>query len=151
MSSKDPPLDEIVWRSPEAAYSMQGIHSNSILFYFAQSPFFDPTSNNAILYSQAMYNQSLLPVLATRETFQGRLKTMAGLEFIVGQEPAETAPGTGTGVWVIRKQTRRKRPGEEDEVTLHSTYFVVGENVYMAPSVADVVSSRMVCKHMFFV
>lgn len=69
---------------------------------------------------------------------------MSGLEFIVGQEPAEQAPGTGTGVWVIRKQTRRKRQGEDDEVTLHSSYFVVGENIYMAPTVADVISSRMV-------
>src|SRR3954454_7555476 len=109
MAAKDPPLDEIVWRSPEAAMSMQGIHSNSILFYFAQSPFFDPTSNNAILWSQAMYNQSMMPIIQTREAFQGRLKTMSGLEFIVAQEPAEMAPGTGTGVWVIRKQTRKKR------------------------------------------
>jgi len=62
----------------------------------------------------------------------------------VAQEPAEMAPGTGTGVWVIRKQTRRKRQPEEDEITVHSTYFVVGENIYMAPAVSDVLGSRMV-------
>jgi MED6 mediator sub complex component len=72
------------------------------------------------------------------------LKTMSGLEYIVAQEPAEMAPGTGTGVWVIRKQTRRKRPGQEDEVTVHSTYFVMGENIYMAPAVGDVIGSRLV-------
>lgn len=72
------------------------------------------------------------------------MRTMAGLEFIVGQEPAEIAPGTGTGVWVIRKQTRRKRPGEEDEITVHSSYFVMGENIYMAPTIADVLGGRMV-------
>lgn len=144
MTSKDPPLDEIVWRSPEVALSMQGIHSNSILFYFAQSPFFDQTSNNAILLSQAMFNQNMLPIIQTREAFQARLQTMSGLEFIVAQEPAEMAPGTGTGVWVIRKQTRRKRQGEEDEITHHASYFVIGENVYMAPSVTDVIGSRMV-------
>lgn len=54
------------------------------------------------------------------------------------------APGTGTGVWVIRKQTRRKRPGQEDEITVHSTYFVMGENIYMAPAVGDVIGSRLV-------
>lgn len=69
---------------------------------------------------------------------------MAGLEFIVAQEPAETAPGTGTGVWVIRKQTRRKRSGEEDEITVHSSYFVMGENIYMAPTISDVLGGRMV-------
>jgi len=75
---------------------------------------------------------------------------MSGLEFMVAQEPAEMAPGTGTGVWVIRKQTRRKRQAEEDEIVVHSTYFVVGENIYMAPAVGDVLGSRLVnlkCNH----
>jgi mediator of RNA polymerase II transcription subunit 6 len=69
---------------------------------------------------------------------------MSGLEYMVAQEPAEMAPGTGTGVWVIRKQTRRKRAGQEDEVTVHSTYFVVGENIYMAPAIGDVIGSQLV-------
>ena len=90
-----------------------------------------------------MFNQDMLRFVATREAFEGHLKTMSGLEFVVAQEPAETAPGTGTGVWVIRKQTRRKRPGQEDEITVHSTYFVMGENIYMAPSLFDIISSRM--------
>jgi mediator of RNA polymerase II transcription subunit 6 len=142
MASQDPPFDEIQWRSPQIAMGMQGIHSNSVLFYFAESPFFDKTSNNAVLFNQALYNQAMLPVIQTREAFEGRLKTMSGLEFIVAQEPAD--PVNGTGVWVIRKQTRRKRQPEEDEITLHSTYFVVGENIYMAPAVADVLGSRTV-------
>jgi mediator of RNA polymerase II transcription subunit 6 len=144
MASKGGELDEIVWRSPELAQSMQGVHDNSILFYFAGSPFFDPTSNNAILYSQAMFNPNMFHFIQTREAFEGRLKTMSGLEFMVAQEPAEKAPGTGTGVWVIRKQTRRKRPPEEDEVTVHSTYYLIGENIYMAPSAGDIIGSRMV-------
>jgi len=90
-----------------------------------------------------MFNQNMLPIIQTREAFEGRLKTMSGLEFIVAQEPAEMAPGTGTGVWVIRKQTRRKRPPEEDEITVQSSYFVVGENIYMAPAVSDILGSRM--------
>ncbi|KAK4104851.1 MED6-domain-containing protein [Parathielavia hyrcaniae] len=80
--------------------------------------------------------------LATRELFEGRLKTMSGLEFVVAQEPADTGPGAGTGVWVINKQTRRKRQ-PEDEIIVHGTYFVVGENIYMAPSLADIISSRI--------
>lgn len=69
---------------------------------------------------------------------------MSGLEFMVAEQPAETGPGAGTGVWVIRKQTRRKRQGEEDEVLVHATYFVVGENIYMAPAFSDILGSRMV-------
>lgn len=144
MASVEPPLDEIQWRDPFAIAELGGLHDNTILFYFARSPFFDKTSNNAVLFSQAIFNPKLTPILATRAKFEGRLKTMQGLEFLVAQEPAETAPGTGTGVWVIRKQSRRKRPGEEDEITVQGTYFIVGENGYTAPSVADILGSRMV-------
>ncbi len=123
---------------------MQGVHSNSVLFYFARSPFFDPTSNNAVLESQSQFNTALQAVVATRETFEARLKSMAGLEFMVAQEPAETGPGAGTGVWVIRKQIRRKRPAEEDEIQVLQTYFVVGDNIYMAPLLSDIIGNRMV-------
>ncbi|KAL7625134.1 Mediator of RNA polymerase II transcription subunit 6 [Parahypoxylon ruwenzoriense] len=142
-STNEPPLDEIQWRHPGLAQSMQGIHSNSVLFYFAESPFFDRTSNNAVLTSQAMFNPTMFHLIQTRELFEGRLKEMSGLEFIVAQEPAEMAPGTGTGVWVIRKQTRRKRE-PEDDISVHATYYVNGENIYMAPTLADILSYRMV-------
>ncbi|KAG4026843.1 hypothetical protein MFRU_036g00760 [Monilinia fructicola] len=143
MASQDPPLDEIQWRDPQWIAGNGGLHENTILHYFAQSPFFDRTSNNSILTTQAMYNPNMMYLLGTRGAFEGRLKTMSGLEFIVAQEPAEMAPGTGTGVWVIRKQTRRKRAPEDDEIIILASYFVVGENIYMAPTVADVLGSRM--------
>ncbi|KAK4110800.1 MED6-domain-containing protein [Canariomyces notabilis] len=136
-----PPLDEIQWRAPPDFE--QGIHSNSVLYYFAQSPFFDKTSNNEVVFQQGLNNPNMTQFLATRELFEGRLKTMSGLEFVVAQEPAETGPGAGTGVWVINKQTRRKRQGEEDEIIVHATYFIVGENIYMAPTLGDIISSRI--------
>ena len=144
MASQENALDEIQWRSNEKVMELGGIHSNTILYYFAASPFFDVTSNNANVFNQALYNQQMTYLLGTRELFEGRLKTMSGLEFIVAQEPAEMAPGTGTGVWVIRKQTRKKIDGQEDQITVHSAYFVVGENIYMAPVVQDVLGMRMV-------
>jgi len=140
----DPPLDEIQWRSPPILAQMGGLHSNTILFYFAESPFFERTSNNAVITSQAMNNISMYHYIQTREAFEGRLKTMSGLEFIVGEEPAETGPGMGTGVWVIRKQTRKKQYQEEDEITVHASFLVVGENIYMAPTLADILASRIV-------
>lgn len=157
-----PALDEIVWQDPiYAAQDCQGIHDNSgmlylrrhnhvltnlttVLFYFQASPFFDQTSNNGILFTQAQMNEKLWPLLATRQAFEGRLRTMAGIEFMVAQEPAETAPGTGTGVWVIRKQRRTKRQGEEDEIAVLASYFVVGLNIYMASSIADILTGRLV-------
>lgn len=116
-----------------------------MLHYFAESPFFDLTSNNAVINSQSQFNPAMAASMGTRQLYEGRLKTMSGLEFMIAQEPAEMAPGMGTGVWVIRKQTRRKRqPPEEDEITVHSTYFVCGDNIYMAPTAADVIASRFV-------
>ncbi|KAL6691551.1 MED6 mediator subfamily complex component domain-containing protein [Trichoderma pleuroticola] len=142
-NSNDPPLDEIQWRSPQIVAQMGGLHSNTILFYFAESPFFERTSNNAVIMAQAMNNVAMYHYIQTREAFETRLKTMSGLEFIVGEEPAETGPGMGTGVWVIRKQTRRKRYQDDDEITVHASFFVVGENIYMAATLADILASRI--------
>ena len=93
--------------------------------------------------------------MQTREAFENRLRTMQGVEFMVAYEPKPPAEqavsgapppagGDYSGIWVIRKQNRRKQQGYEDEVTVLSTYFLVGENVYMAPSVANVIGSRLV-------
>jgi len=146
-----PPLDEIQWKaSPQDMASLPGgLHSNTILFMFRWSPFYDHTSNNEVLYQQGLVNPNMFPFLTTRELFEGRLNTMSGLEYRVAQEPAETGPGMGTGVWVINKQTRQKRQGEEDEITIHTTYFVVGENVYMAPTLSDIISAKIVCRTTF--
>ena len=122
-----------------------------VLHYFSESPFFDVTSNNATLKTQATYNPSMLHIIQTREAFEDRLRTMQGLEFMVAYEPkqpteqvAGVAEVHDSGVWVIRKQIRRKRQGYEDEVTVLSFYFVIGENIYMSPSVANVIGSRLV-------
>ncbi|KAL2007316.1 hypothetical protein VTN00DRAFT_8754 [Thermoascus crustaceus] len=149
--SQDAPLEEILWRSPPHVQMMGGyLHSNNILFYFAESPFFDATSNNASLAVQASYNEAFRQFVETREAFEGRLKTMQGLEFMVTYDPLQAAAQSETAfahepsnIWVIRKQMRRKRPGLEDEVTPLSTYFVVGDTIYMAPSVASVVGNRI--------
>jgi mediator of RNA polymerase II transcription subunit 6 len=77
---------------------------------------------------------------------------MQGLEFIVSFDPLEAAAQSNpnrfdfepNNIWVIRKQERRKRSGMEDEVTVIATYFVVGDTIYMAPSVASVVGNRIV-------
>ena len=42
------PLDEIQWKSPEWIQHF-GLHSSNVLDYFAESPFYDRTSNNQVL------------------------------------------------------------------------------------------------------
>lgn len=122
-----------------------------VLFYFAESPFFDATSNNASLAIQANYNEAFRHFLETREVFEGRLKTMQGLEFMVTYDPLQDAAQSDTefahtpsNIWVIRKQLRQKRPGKEDDIVILSTYYVVGDAVYMAPAVSSIVGNRIV-------
>lgn len=93
-----------------------------------------------------MYNASLAEVVGYRRSFEERLRSMQGLEFVVVQDPSEDDTKTEhSGVWVIRKQLRRKGDaGGNDNVTALSLYFVVGENVYMAPSVGSIMQTRLV-------
>ena len=91
-----------------------------------------------------MYNQNMYFVIQTREAFESHLRGMAGLEFMVVQGPTnDDIIKDHNGIWVISKQQRSKRPGMGDEVVPLSTYYVVGENIYMAPTVASVVESRL--------
>lgn len=138
------PDDEKVWSSQFDLAEVGGwIHHNNVLFYFARCPFFDRTSNNAVIHSQAMTNPQMFQYITTRELFEARLKSMSGLEYVVVDSPSNMGED-GSGVWVIRKQTRRKRSGEEDEVTVHQSYFIVGMNVYQAPNMADVLTAKIV-------
>lgn len=144
-TNQEPALDEVVWRAPQLVQQMGGIHTNTIQPYFSQSPFFDQTSNNATISTQAMYNPNLYYLIQTREAFEGRLRSMQGLEFLVTHDPSENdTKREHSGIWVIRKQNRRKRPGSEDEIMPISSYFVFGENVYMAPTISSILSSRLV-------
>ena len=165
-SSQELPLDEIQWRSLPIAQSMGGIQTNTgnlssrrpinlmgcwlsltfaVLPYFSHSPFFDVTSNNAFITNQATFNPNIFYLIQTREAFEGHLRTMQGLEYMVTQDPS--ANGTKidhNGVWIIQKRQRRKRLGMEDELIGLSFYFVIGENIYMAPSVGNVLGTRTV-------
>ncbi|EEA18968.1 Mediator of RNA polymerase II transcription subunit 6 [Talaromyces marneffei ATCC 18224] len=149
--AQDVHLEEVFWRSPQHVQMMGGfLHSNNILFYFAESPFFDATSNNASLTIQATYNEAFRHFLETREAFEGRLKTMQGLEFMVAYDPLQAAAQSDTqfahepsNIWIIRKQMRQKRPGMEDDVVVLSTYYIVGDSVYMAPAVSSVIGNRI--------
>ena len=44
----------------------------------------------------------------------------------------------------MRKQDRVKRAPRDDEISVQATYFMVGENIYQAPSVYDIVGNHLV-------
>lgn len=84
---------------------------------------------------QAQVNPALGYLFFNRNAFEARLRGMVGLEFIVAEEDPVNA------FWLIKKQ-RRLGP---ESVEVLAAYFVVGENVYMAPTVHSIVESRVVC------
>ncbi|KKY15740.1 putative rna polymerase ii transcription mediator complex subunit [Phaeomoniella chlamydospora] len=116
-----------------------------------ESPFFDKTSNNQSLLTQAQFNQDVAQSLATRDAFEARLRSMGGLEFVVAYDPLKMSvqiptPDGGSdwsNVWVIKKQNRSKRQGFSDEVTILAYYYMVNDAIFMAPSIARVVGNRM--------
>ncbi|KAL9024472.1 MAG: hypothetical protein Q9196_006492 [Gyalolechia fulgens] len=143
-NAHDSQLDEIQWKAPLIAQSMGGIQTNTVLPYFSGSPYFDATSNNATIMTQATHNPALFYLIQTREAFEARLRTMQGLEFMVAHDPSENGTKVEhSGIWVIRRQIRRKRAGTEDEITPISSFYVVGENIYMASSLGSVLGARL--------
>jgi len=130
--------------------------------YFSETPFFDHTSNNGLFFKQAETNISLHQLVHDRRALENRLRQAPGVEYAIVGEPqpvlgAGVQPGQKSNVWVLRKQERLRDVPEELErqnvratpdnrfpaTETQGTYFIVNENVYQAPSVADVVGSRM--------
>lgn len=82
-----------------------------------------------------------------RVKFEERLREIPGVEYVIVGEPQKVEDATlgpDTGIWVIHKQDRIKTRGRKDEVVLLATYYIIGENMYQAPSVYDVVGNRLV-------
>lgn len=119
-----------------------------VIFYFAQSPFFDKQSNNNSVFLQAISDPRFASWLATRENFEAQLRRIAGTEYVVIHDPIASKTryknGELSNIWVIQKQARRKRHGQEDEVTPLAVYYIVGDSIYQAPNIAKLVGNRMV-------
>ncbi|KAH8149843.1 uncharacterized protein LAJ45_05995 [Morchella importuna] len=136
------PLDETLWRD-QAWYRTWGpLTPFTVMDYFRLSTFFDNTSNNGTLFQQMQFRPEIRQELATPDLFNARLRRMTGVEYMLATGSSDT------GVWVIRKQLRRgvvrAEDGQEvEDVSVLATYYVVGENVFMAPAVGAVLMNRM--------
>lgn len=124
------PLDEIQWKSPEWIQQF-GLFTGNVLDYFAESPFYDRTSNNQVLRMQFQY-QPPPNNINPQKYFESKLKEMTGTEFFLLhiREP---------DFWIIRKQ---KRLNSENAIPLQD-YYIIGANVYQAPKIYDILSSRL--------
>lgn len=124
------PLDEIQWKSPEWIQQF-GLHTGNVLDYFSESPFYDRTANNQVLRMQFQF-QAPPANVHPQNYIQDKLTEMTGTEFVIAyvREP---------DFWVIRKQTRT---GPESTIT-DQDYYIIGANVYQAPKIYDLLSSRL--------
>ena len=122
-----------------------------MLWYFAQSPFFEKTSQNQELITQ--YGGTPLEgrFLGTKKGWHDQLRMRRGVSYVVHHDPIETntqfdgpKAKEQSNVWVIRKQ-RRDEPQDESSVRVLGYYFILNDAIYEAPSMASVLSTRMVC------
>ncbi|KAJ1910039.1 Mediator of RNA polymerase II transcription subunit 6 [Tieghemiomyces parasiticus] len=117
-------LTGIEWRFTEWLGANGGLRADNVLEYFSLSPFWDPTSNNAVLKMQTQFNEL--------QAAQLDLKKMTGVEFAVVHERWPT-------LFIIRKQRRRS----PNEVIPLATYYILNGNIYQSPDLYSVVSNRL--------
>ncbi|RMZ80550.1 hypothetical protein DV737_g2916, partial [Chaetothyriales sp. CBS 132003] len=142
---------ELVWSDPGWIQSQGGwLHANNVLFYFAQSPFFDRSSENNTLFMQYANSDQTVEILGTRQRFESALRNRQGLSYVVSHDPLqppkqiEAPDGTKlpANVWVIRKQIR-SIAGDDSSVKVLAYYYIANQVIYEAPTVAKVLSNRM--------
>lgn len=140
------PLDERQWQRPEIPqwYLNEGsrlfpwpwastyMHENMIHRYLAESDFFDYTSKNGLPIDQSQTDSGAWALTHNRRDFEQWLSQRDGVEYVI------VDGNTKDGMWLIRKQDR-----QGTQLTTLGTYFLVKENMYQAPSVADVVGNRL--------
>ena len=102
-------------------------------------------SNNGVIITQAASGQkALVEAWWQRKKFEAYLRDMKGLEFMVIEDPTENGTEEEhSGVWVIRKQIRSGNT--PDKVTPISCYMIIGDVIIMAPTIMNILSSRLVC------
>ncbi|KAF2688414.1 hypothetical protein K458DRAFT_414175 [Lentithecium fluviatile CBS 122367] len=116
------------------------LNANSVLWYFYNSPFFDRTANNTALINQLQTNPDGVAIMSDRRAFEAQLaKFTHGAQYVCVAEPQ--APGQP---YVIQKQFKTQDPETGRPVTeVQATYYTQGTKIFMAPSLLDVVQSRL--------
>ncbi|PVU96164.1 hypothetical protein BB559_002481 [Furculomyces boomerangus] len=114
----------IEWHFSEWIVQAGGLSHFNVMEYFSLSPFWDPTSNNAVLSMQTKFNA------LQNENID--LTQMIGTEFAIVHENAPD-------YFVIAKR-KRSNPTKTTNI---SFYYIIQGNVYQAPPLPLILSSRM--------
>ncbi|KAF9912706.1 Mediator of RNA polymerase II transcription subunit 6 [Linnemannia zychae] len=120
----DTNLLNVEWRFHEWIMGVGGLTPDNVLDYFAQSPFWDSSCNNAIIRMQTQFNN-------LGEMTQ-KLREQTGMEFALIHERYPT-------LFIIQKQ-ERKGP---DYVIPMDIYYVLNGSIYMNPDLQTLLSNRV--------
>ncbi|KAF2854986.1 hypothetical protein T440DRAFT_464301 [Plenodomus tracheiphilus IPT5] len=143
MAPQTPPLDEQEFDQPALIAGLPGQHlnvGNNLFWYFTSSPWFEPQSINISVFQ----NVQLLPdgqqIMGDRALWEERLRAVsAGTQFIAAAEPQ----GDGQP-WVLQRQNKRHNDQTSQlETHVEGNWYTQGTRVLMAPSLLDVVQSRL--------
>lgn len=160
MAQDGTPLDERVYQDhmhnvwymgqlENSQFRFPFMSDNMLHHYFANSPFMDWTTKNGLEIKQCQADQYGWQFSHDRKNFENQIASRNGQEYMIvegeGMEFDKEGKPVKGGVWVIRKQDRTKGipPKGRDSVETLGTYYVVGENVYQAPSVGDILGTRL--------
>lgn len=139
------PEDEQFFDRPDLLPTLSAagtLNSNTILWYFYNSPWFDQGSNNNSLLRQVGGTPQQELIFNNRLAFEERLRTdyPYGTQYVVAHEPK----GDGEP-WVIQRQEKSvdENTGKTAKVDVTATYFTQGTRIVMAKSVLDVLQARM--------
>lgn len=111
-------LTQVMWND-KAFLQNFSLNEESVMIYFGLSPFYDKNCNNEIIKMQR-----LDPTL---------LQTMHGIEYNLSSNPVQ-------GLFIITKSQRTLTPPKLEPL---ATYYVHDGNIYQAPSIHAILSSRM--------
>lgn len=166
------PLDELQWKSPEWIQAF-GLRTDNVLDYFAESPFFNKTSNNQVIKMQRQFSQ--VPQDQAGQDDKQRSnesEVMTGITLHQqGQgefshlEPSRRSLLSRYPVHAMLERELSKMKGVEyvlaylqepdfwvikkqnrsgpKQVQVLQDYYVIGANVYQSPTVFKIVQSRV--------
>lgn len=113
---------------------------NNPFYYFTSSPWFEPMCINVAVLNTLQIDPNGQQVMNDRKLWDERLKREpTGVQFMIAGEPA--APGQP---WVLQRQNKVPNNEGKSETHVEGTWYMQGSKVLMAPSLLDVVQSRMV-------
>ncbi|ORX36567.1 MED6 mediator sub complex component-domain-containing protein [Kockovaella imperatae] len=133
MTEPELDLSHIHWSSPEWIYHLPTrtlSNPDEALDYFALSPFWDVKSNNHALRTQRRVFDPLYGAAQERldlPSFRG------GFEYVVSHSRAPS-------LYLIQ---RREVQSDGSRVDINGMFFILDGKVYLAPSLFDVINTRL--------